>query len=608
MATFYDRIAGGPVRHKRKGIPMRSPCQRDMVEAPGVVFRFPDKISSSPELKPVVPGLNILPFSAGLPSGNGAKSAAAVIAAAAAVSAAGSPTLRYHALLPSSTIVAATSNAPATTTITAATIGALTTAAAANAAQAAHTTATADLLRRGDAEVETSSTFSTPILRPTGSAVPIHRSASNVLHYPELLSDLRDKLMQVHQISHHNSTSTSNNAASSGVESDENHTIKRVGRGKRAGKSTAAAAAPASRGSGSSPGPAPGSAVGGRGSSVLRTTLRSRHETGAAAAAAAEAASGGAPSGSATASSASPASIAFQRRHSIGTIQSQADEDEDSEIVVDDDGDAGAAANVVSAPTQHVQHAPTQQQQQRSQVGAAAKRHPKEGGRASSVGNKARRASAEASAETPRVTKRKRDAKEDTADHRSRSPAAKRPSLQLPVAEGGSIPAAASLAAVSKPANFNSNPSRRSCASCGSCTTPCWRPGLIDSMTLCNLCGLRFKKGNVYCGSCSYVPTKTEIATGGASACKRCLLPIRMNNVNSASAGGAIMPSPLVVLSSSKKNAVAKVKASAANAAAAHAAPRVILPNNHSSAIQRQPQNGSTPQQQQQQQTKHIGC
>ncbi|KAJ1947048.1 DNA-binding transcription repressor [Kickxella alabastrina] len=607
MATFYDRIAGGPVRHKRKGIPMRSPCQRDMVEAPGVVFRFPDKISSSPELKPVVPGLNILPFSAGLPSGNGAKSAAAVIAAAAAVSAAGSPTLRYHALLPSSTIVAATSNAPATTTITAATIGALTTAAtAANAAQAAHTTATADLLRRGDAEVEISSTFSTPILRPTGSAIPIHRSASNVLHYPELLSDLRDKLMQVHQISHHhnNNNSSSNNAASSGVESDENHTIKRVGRGKRAGKSTAAAAAaPASHGSGSSPGPAPGSSVGGRGSSVLRTTLRSRHETGAAAAAAAEAASGGATSGSATASSASPVSIAFQRRHSIGTIQSQVDEDEDSEIVVDDDGDAGAAANVVSAPTQHVQHAPTQQQ--RSQVGAAAKRHPKEGGRASSVGNKARRASAEASAETPRVTKRKRDTKEDTADHRSRSPAAKRPALQLPVAEGGSTPAAASLAAVSKPASFNSNPSRRSCASCGSCTTPCWRPGLIDSMTLCNLCGLRFKKGNVYCGSCSYVPTKTEIATGGASACKRCLLPIRMNNVNSASAGGAIMSSPLVVLSSSKKNSVAKVKASAANAAAAHAAPRVILPNNHSSAIQRQPQNGSTPQQQQQ--TKHIG-
>ncbi|KAJ1899304.1 DNA-binding transcription repressor [Kickxella alabastrina] len=603
MATFYDRIAGGPVRHKRKGIPMRSPCQRDMVEAPGVVFRFPDKISSSPELKPVVPGLNILPFSAGLPSGNGAKSAAAVIAAAAAVSAAGSPTPRYHALLPSSTIIAATSNAPATTTITAATIGALTTAAAAaNAVQAAHTTATAALLRRGDTEVEIGSNFSTPIFKPTGSAIPIHRSASNVLHYPELLSDLRDKLMQVHQISHNNNN---NNAASSGVESDENHTIKRVGRGKRASKSTAAAAAPASRGSGSSPGPAPGSSVGGRGSSVLRTTLRSRHETGAAAATAAEAASGGATSGSATASSASPASIAFQRRHSIGTIQSQVDEDEDSEIVVDDDGDAGTTANVVSAPTQHVQHAPTQQQQQRSQVGAAAKRHPKEGGRASSVGNKARRASAEASAETSRVTKRKRDARDDTAGHRSRSPAAKRPALQLPVPEGGSIPAAASLAAVSKPGNFTNSPSRRSCASCGSCTTPCWRPGLIDSMTLCNLCGLRFKKGNVYCGSCSYVPTKTEIATGGASACKRCLLPIRMNSVNSASAGGTIMSSPLVVLSSSKKNAVAKVKASAANAAAAHAAPRVILPNNHSSAIQRQPQNGSTPQQQQQ--TKHIG-
>ncbi|KAJ2769569.1 hypothetical protein IWQ56_002500, partial [Coemansia nantahalensis] len=120
-------------RHKRKGIPRRSPCRRDMVEAPGVVFRFPDKIS---------PGLAILPSAAGLPSGLGSKSAAAVIiAAAAAVS------------------------APA-------------------------------------------------------HGLAIHRSASNVLHYPELLSDLRDRLIQVHQ--------AGGGAAgtSSGVESDSSHALQ----------------------------------------------------------------------------------------------------------------------------------------------------------------------------------------------------------------------------------------------------------------------------------------------------------------------------------------------------------------------------------------------
>ncbi|KAJ2373251.1 hypothetical protein GGI05_007500, partial [Coemansia sp. RSA 2603] len=112
MATAFDHIVSAPARHKRKGIPMRSPCQRDMVEAPGVVFRFPDKINT---------GLNILPSSAGLPSGHGAKSAAAVIAAAAAVSASSSPsseTSNINASNPSSQshppVLSATS-IPATT-------------------------------------------------------------------------------------------------------------------------------------------------------------------------------------------------------------------------------------------------------------------------------------------------------------------------------------------------------------------------------------------------------------------------------------------------------------------------------------------------------------
>ncbi|KAJ1722167.1 DNA-binding transcription repressor, partial [Coemansia biformis] len=98
-----------------------------------------------------------------------------------------------------------------------------------------------------------------------------------------------------------------------------------------------------------------------------------------------------------------------------------------------------------------------------------------------------------------KTPKRKRD-----ADGHRGSPPAKRMSPQAGSGCGG----------------------RRSCASCGASSTPCWRPGLIDSKTLCNLCGLRYKKGKVYCAGCSYVPTKTEIATGGASVCKRCTLPI----------------------------------------------------------------------------------
>ncbi|KAJ1645030.1 DNA-binding transcription repressor [Coemansia erecta] len=574
MSTAFEHIsAAAPVRHKRKGIPMRSPCQRDMVEAPGVVFRFPDKISS-PEVKPVVTGLSILPSEAGLPSGHGDKSAAAVIAAAAAVSAADSLAQALpSSLLPSSTIIPAATASTPSTTITAASwpTKATTTTTIetsktgpSEAASGADSTATiadpslhapaaasvplyAAAAETASNEEIISSVSSTPILKPTAaSSLPIHRSASNVLHYPELLSDLRDKLIQVHQGVYAGANNTS-----SGVESDENHgsaqPIKRA-RIKRASRSAVAAS-----GSRSSPSPSQGP-VGGRGSSVLRSTLRSRHELGAAAAAAAAASatssatatSSGAGAGTVAAGS-SAGKGAFHRRHSIGTIQSQAEDAEDSDIVVDGDEESdGASAATTPAPQQHKQQRNLQQhQRQRGQVGAAAKHYMPEGS------NKGRRVSAEADAGTPGPNKRKRDAKEAVGEQRrGSSPAVKRPALHhgsrfSPVpssAAAGAKAAVVTSGSVGSPF-VSAGQGRRCCASCGASSTPCWRPGLIDSMTLCNQCGLRYKKGKVYCAKCSYVPTKTEIATGGANVCKRCTAPIRAHASSSSSTIAAAVPS-----------------------------------------------------------------
>ncbi|KAJ2220779.1 DNA-binding transcription repressor [Coemansia sp. RSA 485] len=548
MSTAFEHIAAAPVRHKRKGIPMRSPCQRDMVEAPGVVFRFPDKISST-EVKHAVPGLSILPSEAGLPSGHGDKSAAAVIAAAAAVSAGGSLG-QTPSLLPSSTIIpAATACTPSTTIVTASSPTTKTTTSTSTKAEfnetalgtdsastmadpSSHALAASVPLYSAASETPSketiSSASSTPILKPTASSLPIHRSASNVLHYPELLSDLRDKLIQVHQGAYPGA-----NNASSGVDSDENpapaQSIKRT-RIKRASRSAVAAS-----GSRSSPGPSAGP-VGGRGSSVLRSTLRTRHELGAAAAAAAAgpdrasnasaaASSARTSAGAGAEQSTSAGRGAFHRRHSIGTIQSQAEDAEDSDIVVDGDESEEASAATTPAPQQQKQQQNLQQhQRQRGQVGAAAKHYMPEGG------NKGRRVSAEADAGTPGPNKRKRDAKEAVSEQRGSSPATKRPALHQgarfsPVPS----PAAGAKAVTSGVGSPFVTPGqgRRCCASCGAISTPCWRPGLIYSMTLCNQCGLRYKKGKVYCAKCSYVPTKTEIATGGANICKRCTMPIR---------------------------------------------------------------------------------
>ncbi|KAJ2786828.1 DNA-binding transcription repressor [Coemansia interrupta] len=523
MATAFDHIVSNPARHKRKGIPMRSPCQRDMVEAPGVVFRFPDKINT---------GLNILPSSAGLPSGHSAKSAAAVIAAAAAISASSSPSSetsnisasisQSHPPVPSATsIPATTAKLPATTIAltktTSQDINPEGLSLDSSATSATSATAATPIL----ASVEISSTTSTPILKPA-SALPIHRSASNVLHYPELLSDLRDKLMQVHQ------GATPGNNASSGVESDENrvvshHAIKRS-RVKRASRSVV--------GSGSSPGPS-GSGHGTRGSSVLRTTLRTRHELGTAAAAAAAAALATVASGTdalaASGSSGDATGASFHRRHSIGTIHSQQVDGDDSDIVVDDEDDDGksstSSVRAGSSSTRN-RYSPGQRLPRDGQVAtsaAAARRHLPMG-------------SGEADAGAPKSSpsaKRKRDTKDGIlADHqRGGSPAVKRPAVghhhvnHQQHAHGHATGSSHVNDLVDS--SYAGASSRRCCASCGASSTPCWRPGLIDSMTLCNQCGLRYKKGKVYCAKCSYVPTKTEIATGGATVCKRCHSHIR---------------------------------------------------------------------------------
>ncbi|KAJ2500690.1 DNA-binding transcription repressor [Coemansia sp. RSA 1972] len=407
MATTYDRAADAAGRHrnKRKGIPKRSPCRRDMVESPGVVFRFPDKINPGAR---EVPGLSILPSAAGLPSGLGAKSAAAVIAAAAAVSAASAGNAALSAAFTPTTAATALTSIPAAPV--ASDSPALT---ATDAVPRPAALASADLPKIDSAH-------STPILRPAPAGVPIHRSASNVLHYPELLSDLRDKLIQVHQSGAHANTS-------SGVESDSSHPVQhpiRRAKPRRTAKTADiddSSAGAASRRTGlravagsaaSTSSPNPGS-----------TGLRARHEAE------------------------SESARTFQRRHSISTIRQQQD---DGDEIVDIDDSASTSSRLTADERQ------------------------------------------------AKSAKRKR---EKDAGRHSQSPA-KRPAPQNAV--GG----------------------RRCCASCGASSTPCWRPGLIDRMTLCNLCGLRYKKGKVYCAGCSYVPTKTEIATGGASACKRCTLTI----------------------------------------------------------------------------------
>ncbi|PVU98179.1 hypothetical protein BB561_000073 [Smittium simulii] len=70
----------------------------------------------------------------------------------------------------------------------------------------------------------------------------------------------------------------------------------------------------------------------------------------------------------------------------------------------------------------------------------------------------------------------------------------------------------------------------RVCASCKVNSTPCWRPGWDSLMSLCNSCGLRYKKGGIFCKNCSYVPMKTEIISSSSIPCKNCKHQIQIKN------------------------------------------------------------------------------
>ncbi|KAG0355111.1 DNA-binding transcription repressor [Gamsiella multidivaricata] len=64
--------------------------------------------------------------------------------------------------------------------------------------------------------------------------------------------------------------------------------------------------------------------------------------------------------------------------------------------------------------------------------------------------------------------------------------------------------------------------SSKHCEACGANDTPCWRPGYIVNTVLCNSCGLRYKKSNVFCTKveCKYIPLKTEYASMEADRVK----------------------------------------------------------------------------------------
>ncbi|KAJ1950151.1 DNA-binding transcription repressor [Linderina macrospora] len=368
MATTYTHVAVVP-RHKRKGTPMRSPCRRDMTDAPGVVFRFPDKISTPMQkatVKPQAPAassieatvtessaMDLWPSAAGLPPlSDGAKATGAALLAAAA---------------------------------------------------------SADPL---SSQVEVS------VKQPV-----VHKqSATNVLHYPELLSDLRDHLALIQQAMYPQVSG----AESDAPESTPRPTERRV-RARRTNKAAEGGKRTGLRGS--SPASSSPAASSSSGSGAVRASGRSRSELSEheAAAAVAELAS----------------MAAMHRRHSTGTILAHVDEDDEDVDIEGSDEHQPAVVLPAAKPAKQV--------------------------------------------------KRKRE-----SDERAASPAKR--------AHSGT----------------STGSGRRCCVSCGVKETPCWRPGWIDGMNLCNSCGLRYKKGKVYCASCCYVPMKTEIATGGAVVCKRC--------------------------------------------------------------------------------------
>ncbi|CAO3573913.1 unnamed protein product [Mortierella alpina] len=101
--------------------------------------------------------------------------------------------------------------------------------------------------------------------------------------------------------------------------------------------------------------------------------------------------------------------------------------------------------------------------------------------------------------------------------HRLKLPAAKKPrtpkSLPPKPVKATIASLKKTLTAAPKPPR-TPGPGQKHCEACGATETPCWRPGYTASTVLCNSCGLRYKKSNVYCTklSCKYIPLKTEYA------------------------------------------------------------------------------------------------
>lgn len=89
-------------------------------------------------------------------------------------------------------------------------------------------------------------------------------------------------------------------------------------------------------------------------------------------------------------------------------------------------------------------------------------------------------------------------------------------------ANGGQS-ASLSSASPKKPTKTReSKTTTKKCEACGASETPCWRPGYTAHSALCNSCGLRYKKSNVFCAKvgCKYIPLKTEYAAMEAERVK----------------------------------------------------------------------------------------
>ena len=63
---------------------------------------------------------------------------------------------------------------------------------------------------------------------------------------------------------------------------------------------------------------------------------------------------------------------------------------------------------------------------------------------------------------------------------------------------------------------------KKTCQSCGTKSTPCWRPGWDHNLLLCNSCGLRYKKIKLFCDKCFYIPLKNEIGGRNGTTILKC--------------------------------------------------------------------------------------